>query len=163
MTDLTPKGGEKGGVAYHDAFLQNLFPLIAVKASMPQRGGYMALHFSAKRWQDQLILLLGVWLFVSPWVLGIPPGSLKAANACAVGAVMVVMAAFDLHKTYLWAVAVNILLGSWLAISPWVPALDDRGPMMSNSVIVGVAVVMLALWELQSDPELRRQWNMGAG
>ena len=118
----------------------------------------MALHFSAKRWQDQVILLLGVWLFVSPWVLGIPTDSPKAINAYAIGAVMAVLAAFDLYKTYFWAVVVNLLLGAWVAISPWVPAFADRGVMMSNSVIVGVAVVVLALWELRSDPELHRQW-----
>lgn len=123
----------------------------------------MALHFSAKRWQDQVILLLGVWLFVSPWVLGIPSGSPHAMNAYAVGAVMAVLAAFDLYKTYLWAVAANLLLGAWVAISPWVPAFLDRGVMMTNSVIVGVAVVVLGLWELKSDPDLHRQWTGTGG
>ena len=30
----------------------------------------MAKHFAAKRWQDQVILVLGIWLFISPWALG---------------------------------------------------------------------------------------------
>ncbi|NML63230.1 SPW repeat protein [Massilia sp. RP-1-19] len=118
----------------------------------------MALHFSARRWQDQVILLLGAWLCVSPWVLGMPSDSPRAINAYAVGAAMAVLAAFDLYKTYLWAVAANLLLAAWIAISPWVPAFFDRGAMMTNSVIVGVAVVMLGLWELKSDPDLHRQW-----
>ena len=33
------------------------------------RGGIMATKFKLKRWQDQIILLLGLWLIVSPWVL----------------------------------------------------------------------------------------------
>ena len=53
---------------------------------------------------------------------------------------------------------VNLLAGLWVAVSPWVPGVADRGAMLTNSVIVGIAVIVLALWELRSDPELHRQW-----
>jgi succinate dehydrogenase/fumarate reductase cytochrome b subunit len=118
----------------------------------------MEMQRSARRWQDQAILLLGLWLFVSPWVLAYASGSPQAMNAWIAGAVIAVLAAFDLVKTYAWAVLVNLLAGVWVAVSPWIPAMADRGPMMSNSLIVGIAVVVLALWELRSDPELHRQW-----
>ncbi len=118
----------------------------------------MAMKLSASRWQDQVILLLGIWLFVSPWVLGYASDSPQAMNAYVAGLVIAVLAAFDLYKTYVWAVVVNLLVGVWVAVSPWIPAMADRGTMMNNSVIVGLAVVVLALWELRSDPELHRQW-----
>lgn len=117
----------------------------------------MALHYSTKRWQDQLILLLGLWLFISPWVLGYASDSAIAINAYLCGAAMAVLAAFDLYKTYVWAVALNLLIGVWVAVSPWAAVVADRGAMMTNSVIVGVAVVILGLWELQTDPELHRK------
>jgi predicted MFS family arabinose efflux permease len=120
----------------------------------------MAIHFS-KRWQDQVILLLGVWLFISPWVLGYPSDSPIAMNAYIAGAVIAALAAFDLYKTYAWAVMINLLAGLWVAVSPWVPAVAERGAMMGNNVIVGAAVVLLALWELRSDPDLHRQWAGG--
>jgi hypothetical protein len=123
----------------------------------------MALHLSAKRWQDQVILLLGLWLFVSPWVFGYASASPQALGAMVAGAVIALLAAFDLYKTYVWAVVVKLLAGLWVAVSPWVPAFYDRGAMMNNAVIVGIAVVVLALWELQSDPELHRQWAGGSG
>lgn len=118
----------------------------------------MAMQFSTKRWQDQVILLLGLWLFLSPWVLGYVPGSAIALNANIAGAVIALLAAFDLYKTYAWAVVINLLVGLWVAVSPWVAALADRSVMMTNCIIVGAAVVVLALWELKSDPELHRQW-----
>ena len=121
----------------------------------------MAIKLS-KRWQDQAILLLGVWLFISPWVLGYPSDSSIAVNAYIAGAVIAILAAFDLYKTYVWAVVINLLAGLWVAVSPWVPALADRSAMMRNSVIVGIAVVVLALWELRSDPDLHRQWAGGS-
>ena len=118
----------------------------------------MAMHLKARRWQDQVILLLGIWLFVSPWVFGYASDAPQAVNAMIAGAVIALLAAFDLYKTYVWAVVINLLAGLWVAVSPWVPAMADRGAMMSNAVIVGIAVVVLALWELRSDPELHRQW-----
>lgn len=118
----------------------------------------MAMHLSSRRWQDQVILLLGLWLIISPFVLGYPMDSMQAINAYVAGAVIAILAAFDLYKTYMWAVVVNMLVGLWVAISPWVAALADRGTLMTNNVIVGIAVLVLALWELRTDPDLHKQW-----
>lgn len=118
----------------------------------------MEIQHAARRWQDQAILLLGLWLFISPWALAYPGDSPQAMNAWIAGAVIAVLAAFDLVKTYAWAVAINLLAGVWVAVSPWIPPVADRGAMMSNCLIVGIAVVVLALWELRSDPDLHRQW-----
>ena len=45
----------------------------------------MAMHLSTRRWQDQLTLLLGLWLFVSPWVFGYPADAPQAINAYVAG------------------------------------------------------------------------------
>ncbi|OBV38992.1 SPW repeat protein [Janthinobacterium psychrotolerans] len=116
----------------------------------------MATQFKLKRWQDQVILLLGLWLIVSPWALGYAQGSPQLVNALISGLVIAVLAAFDLYKTYFWAVVVNLLVGVWVAVSPWVLRLADQGPVLWNYLIVGVAVVVLALWELRTDPELHK-------
>ncbi len=118
----------------------------------------MAMHFATQRWQDQFIVLLGLWLFISPMALDYAPGSPEALNAYAAGAIIALLAAFDLYKTYVWAVLLNLALGVWMAVSPWVLQVEGVPSIMSNFVLVGVAVVVLALWELRSDPELHRQW-----
>ena len=69
----------------------------------------MASNYKLKRWQDQLILLLGLWLLVSPWAFSYPEGSPQMLNAFVSGLVIAVLAAFDLYKTYFWAVVVNLL------------------------------------------------------
>jgi len=119
----------------------------------------MAMHFSTRRWQDQIILLIGVWLIVSPLAFGYPSDSAPAINAYVAGIIMAVLAAFDLYKTYVWAVVLNIVVGAWVAVSPWlVDTLPDR--MMTTSLLVsGIATVVLGLWELRTDPELHRQWT----
>lgn len=118
----------------------------------------MATHISRYRWQDVVILLLGVWLFASPFVLGYSSDSTQAVNAYTTGVIIALLAAFDLYKSYVWAVLVNMAIGVWVAVSPWIPAVADRGAMMTNQVIVGIAVVLLGIWELRSDPELHSQW-----
>jgi hypothetical protein len=75
-------------------------------------GGNMATQFKLKRWQDQVILLLGLWLIVSPWALGYAEGTPQMINVLASGLVIAVLAAFDLYKTYFWAVVVNLLVGA---------------------------------------------------
>jgi hypothetical protein len=117
---------------------------------------------SARRWQDQLILLLGLWFFITPWVFGYPIPSLQAWTAFISGAVIALLAAFDLYKTYFWAVTVNLLLGIWVAVSPWVLGLAGNVELTWNSLIVGIAVAVLALWEMRTDPELVKHWP-GAG
>jgi hypothetical protein len=118
----------------------------------------MAMHLSTRRWQDQAILLLGVWLFVSPWVLGYPSESPPAVNAFIAGAIIVALAAFDLYKTYVWAVLVNIVVGAWVAVSPWlVDVIADRA-MSASMLIVGLATIVLGLWEMRTDPDLHQQW-----
>jgi succinate dehydrogenase/fumarate reductase cytochrome b subunit len=116
------------------------------------------MHYSTKRWQDQVILLLGIWLFVSPFVFGYPSSAPAALNCFIAGAIMAILAAFDLYKTYVWAVVVNLLVGVWVAVSPWLIGVVGDRAMTSSLLIVGIATVVLGLWELRTDPELHSQW-----
>ena len=118
----------------------------------------MAMHLSTRRWQDQVILLLGIWLFVSPWAMGYPSDSTPATNAYMAGALMAVLAAFDLYKTYVWAVVVNIVVGAWVAVSPWLVGVVTDRAMSASMLIVGLATVVLGLWEMRTDPDLHQQW-----
>ena len=119
----------------------------------------MALHLSTRRWQDQVILIIGLWLFVSPVVFGYPADSAPALNAHIAGIIMAVLAACDLYKTYVWAVVLNVIVGAWVAASPWlVGTVPDRS-MTASLLVSGLATIVLGLWELRSDPELHRQWT----
>ncbi|MEX5746632.1 SPW repeat protein [Massilia sp. X63] len=119
----------------------------------------MAIHLASRRWQDQLMVLLGAWLFVSPWVLGYPSYSPPAVNATIAGAIIALLAALDLVKTYVWAVLLNILVGVWVAVSPWLVGVVRDPAMTWSLVVAGVATIVLGVWELRSDPELHRQWT----
>ena len=119
----------------------------------------MAMHLSTRRWQDQLMVLIGVWLLVSPWVFDYSVDSAPAINATVSGAVIALLAAFDLVKTYVWAVLLNIVLGAWVTVSPWLVDTAQDAAMTTSLVVAGIATMVLGMWELRSDPELHRQWT----
>jgi hypothetical protein len=122
----------------------------------------MVMHLSSRRWQDQLMVLIGVWLFVLPWVYDYPGTSPSAVNAYVAGAIIALLAAFDLYETYVWAVVLNIVVGAWVALSPLLVG-TLRDPAMSWSLLAaGIATIVLGWWELRSDPELHEQWT-GSG
>jgi 4-amino-4-deoxy-L-arabinose transferase-like glycosyltransferase len=118
----------------------------------------MAMQLSTRRWQDQLTVVLGLWLIFSPLVFGFPPEAPQALNFYLAGLAMVVLAAWDLIKTYMWAVVLNILIGIWVVVSPWVLSMSGFRDIVNNAVIIGLAVIILGMWELRSDPELHKQW-----
>ena len=119
----------------------------------------MAMHLSTKRWQDQLMVLIGVWLLVSPWVFGYLASSAPGLNATIAGAIIALLAAADLVQTRVWSVLLNIVLGAWVTVSPLLVGTVQDAGMTWSLVIAGLATMVLGLWELRSDPELHRQWT----
>jgi hypothetical protein len=107
----------------------------------------------SNQWQDWLNLLLAVWLFVSPWVLGFARtegggASVAAWNACIVAVVIAVLSIAALARAEPWEEWVNIVAGIWLFISPWVLKYSGTQHALWNALIVGALVIIFAAWDL---------------
>lgn len=112
------------------------------------------------RWQDWFNLLLGAWLFASPWLMNYADDLPKAAwNAWALGAAVVLFAAVAMYMPKIWEEGINILLGAWVAVSPWVLAFTSNRDVTTNAVVVGSLVTLLAVWAMVRDPDFRKHWN----
>ena len=98
------------------------------------------------RWQDWFNALLGVIIFASPWYLVAWEHADSSWNAWIVGAAIFLVA--------LWALAtpasmfpewINLILGVWLFISPWVP-----GYALIRTAwfawVIGALVALVSLW-----------------
>lgn len=97
-----------------------------------------------------LIMLLGLWLIISPWVLG-PPGPRVATSGIVCGALIVVCSAIRFAYRHTSAMSwINALLGAWIIGSAWV--FGENGPDVHtwNYVIVGVIVAGLETLSLTS-------------
>lgn len=98
-----------------------------------------------QRWEDWLNLALGVWLFISPWFLGYSENAVAAWNAYIVGAAFAIVALIALAKPERWEQWINVAIGAWAVISPWVLGFAAVAAATWNAVIVGVVVLVISL------------------
>lgn len=92
--------------------------------------------------------LLGLALFVSPWLLGYADMSPAFANALLCGAVITILAFMAVQRAADWEEWINLVVGLWVAASPYVLAFPAGGAAMWTHVVVGLAVAILAGIEL---------------
>jgi SPW repeat-containing protein len=110
-----------------------------------------------KHWQDWGNLVLGLWIFASPWALQhtMASGTESAAanNATMwslyiVGIAVAALAVAAIFAFRAWEEWTNIALGVWLLVSPWVLGFSSSAFLMWNAVIAGALIVVLAGWAI---------------
>ncbi len=102
-----------------------------------------------RRWQDIVMLVLGAWLIVSPFVLQYPDYTgYTAMNSYILGIGVIVFAAIALYMPQMWEEWVNLILGAWLIISPLVLGFRDDTVATANHFIVGLLVAADALFAM---------------
>jgi hypothetical protein len=99
-------------------------------------------------WQDPANALLGVWLIVSPLVLGFQSDMTSLVNAVVVGVLLLAAALGAIFVPRAWEEWTETGLGLWLAVSPWVLGSTTQAAKAS-AVVTGLVVITLALWALQ--------------
>lgn len=101
-----------------------------------------------KHWQDPANALLGVWLIVSPLVLGFQSDMTSLVNAVVVGVLLLAAALGAIFVPRAWEEWTETGLGLWLVVSPWVLGSSTQSAKAS-AVVTGLVVITLALWALQ--------------
>jgi hypothetical protein len=101
-----------------------------------------------RHWQDWASWALGLWLVLSPWTLMFWPQTVALENAVIVAVLLLFAEVVTLSAFRLWEEWVNVALGVWLILSPFALGVTDVHAM-TNFIIVGVLVVLLALNELR--------------
>jgi hypothetical protein len=93
-----------------------------------------------------IVLLAGIWFFVSPWVYGAYTTG-NAWNSWIVGAIMFILGCVRMSQpSRLTGLSwLNALLGIWAFFSPWIYAYTGNTGRFINSLCVGVIVFILAL------------------
>lgn len=100
---------------------------------------------------EGLGFLAGIWLAISPWVLGFGFQSGITVSNLVTGLAVAALAlgfasAFGRTHTLAW---VTPLLGLWTIFSPWLTAdTTATGGMIANNIIVGVLILLLGLLAL---------------
>lgn len=104
------------------------------------------------RWQDWGSLILGAWLFLSPFVLQYPDfRSLASIHSYILGAGIVLFAALALARHETWEEWITLVLGIWLIVAPFVLDFRAQPVAMWNHIIVGLLVVVEAASVMYED------------
>ena len=99
---------------------------------------------------DVINLILGVGLLSTPWIFGFTSVEMASRNAWIMGAVIGVASVLALVLFTEWEEWTNLLLGLWVAISPWALSfhLLISETALRTYVALGLAVAVLAAVEL---------------
>jgi hypothetical protein len=94
--------------------------------------------------------LLGLWLILSPFIIG-APGPHVATSGIVVGVLVVLLATVRLVFKHTIVVGLIIaLLGAWTIMSPWVLGQTSEDFRTWNYVLVGVIVAAMEAYSLTS-------------
>ena len=119
----------------------------------------------SNRWQDRSNLVLAVWLFISPWVLQFgaaeppapgAPGSAEASaaaanatwNAWILGILVFLAAVSAIGWMEFWQERINLILGLWIFIAPWVLGFVPLGAASWDHWIVGALIFLISICNL---------------
>lgn len=98
--------------------------------------------------QDWILLIGGVWTFLTPWVFGFA-GEAAAGNAWTLGVILALVSLWALAKPeQIGAPVLGLIAGVWLFISPWAVGFAGVAAAAWNAWTVGVVAVVLTAWVL---------------
>ncbi len=94
-----------------------------------------------------LDVLAGIWILISPFVLRFMPHQATTNNVI-LGIVIGILAAIRFSGAYgqSWLSWINVILGIWVLITPWVLRFSHFRTATTNNVIMGIIVIILAGW-----------------
>jgi len=103
------------------------------------------------KWRQEAVLdaynlLLGAFLFASPWLVASTNGPM-GEEAWVSGALIVLISVASMMAYAKWKEWIVLALGLWLAISPWVLGFHNTTAMKIN-VGIGLLVAYFAALEL---------------
>jgi hypothetical protein len=116
-----------------------------------------------KHWQDPVNALVGLWLVLSPWVLGFHGVVIAAVTTAAVGVLLLVSSIGAIQFPQAWEEWLDVVLGVVLMALPVVFGFDTVQVALLNALIGGAVVTFLALWVLASDDLLTGWWEKNVG
>jgi hypothetical protein len=119
----------------------------------------------AIRWQDWANAILAIWLFISPWVIGFgnagaattgAAGTAAAAggefggtaswNAWVLGVIVFLVAVSAMGRRFVMSQEwVNLVLGIWIFVAPWVLGFVSLGSAAWDHWIVGALIFLVSL------------------
>ncbi|HZQ71515.1 MAG TPA: SPW repeat protein [Burkholderiales bacterium] len=114
------------------------------------------------KFHDWAGFTLGLWLAVSPWLLGYSQSEAATANAALLGLFLALGSHFELSFESLSLAWLNTFAGAWLVLSPFVLGFSSVLEAAANAVAVGAAVMVLCGAALSAERGFAKGWQRRA-
>lgn len=115
--------------------------------------------FIYRHWQDWADLMLGVVVLISPWIIAFTNEPAPTYNAVVVGLVIIALSALAIRHLEPWEEWLNVALGLWLIVSPWILDYDADSAARACHVGLGLIVTLMAASELWEERQPRETEN----
>ena len=93
-------------------------------------------------------MAIGMWVLVSPWLLGFTESGGATANAVVTGLAITMVATLAVVRSSPSASWGNLLLAIWLFVSPWVVGYTEFRSASRNAWFIAVMVALFAFMTL---------------
>lgn len=95
-----------------------------------------------------IIILVGLWLIVSPFILGYAGIDAALWNSLIVGVIVVGIALVRglSDESPHWLSWISVVLGLWLIVAPFVLAFNGLNLQHWNTTLTGIVLASLAAW-----------------
>ncbi|QRM35340.1 SPW repeat protein (plasmid) [Microvirga sp. VF16] len=93
---------------------------------------------------DVATLGIGVMLFISPWALRYTANTAASWNAWGLGLTITLLALAAIIAFERWEEWINLSLGIWVVLAPWVLGFSAVTAAMWTHLVLGALVVALA-------------------
>jgi len=94
-------------------------------------------------------IVLGLWLIISPFILGYGNAATPMWNSVIVGVGVAILSGVRTTNDGVrqsWLSWVNVILGAWLLFSPFILGFADNVAALWNNIILGATIAVLAAW-----------------
>jgi len=104
---------------------------------------------------EGLDIVAGVWVFLSPFIFRFSDIPSALWTNLIAGAIVIILASIrlsDQGSKMTWPSWVNVIVGVWLLISPFMLNLSATPAFMWNNVILGIIIMVLGTSSALSNP-----------
>jgi SPW repeat len=106
---------------------------------------------SVFRWQNLIIMILSMWLALSPWLLGYVDSHPWATyNAVVAGVALLLVEAIAVDTPHRWTQWAALAVGLWVIVFAFASGLTTHGPGLAGKLAAGVLVAALAAWTMRT-------------
>lgn len=115
--------------------------------------GGSAYPVRSNRWQDWANLILAIWLFLSPWVLGFggpqsTAGAVASWNAWVLAVIVFLVALSAVGFMQFWQEWLTLILGAWIFAAPWALGFTGLPAASWDHWFVGALIFLISLSNL---------------